>query len=93
MVMMMVTIQPNCSNITPVILYHGKRKENRYKGKGRGDYRNRYLTGAVMVHFWATASFDVVVMFSNTTIASSTTIPMATERELRDNVERAIGKS
>ena len=77
--MMMETIQPNCLNITPavpLIMVSGRNTANIVKVDAMTDSCTSWVACTA-----ASLGFEprsmCVVMFSNTTMASSTTIPMA----------------
>ena len=88
MAMMIHIIQPSCLNITPAIpdiMVSGKNTANMVIVDAITDTATSLV--ACMAACLGLAPRSIwVVMFSNTTIVSSTTIPMAMVSELRDMI-------
>ena len=84
--MMMLTIQPNCLKRIPAIpltIVKGRNTANMVRVEATTEIATSLVA-------WTAACLGIlprsmwVVTFSNTTIASSTTIPMAIESELSE---------
>ena len=86
--LMMATIHPNCLKISGHSAHHGKGDENGQQGKCGSYDGNGDLVGRINCRRFGLCSPSIcVVMFSNATMASSTTIPMAM---LRDDSEMML---
>ena len=90
--MMILTIQPNCLNripAMPVTIVNGRNTANMVRVEAITEIATSFVActaacfGALPLSIW-------VVMFSSTTIASSTTMPIAIDSELNEIIFKVL---
>ena len=85
-IMMILTIHPNCLNkipAIPVTIVNGKNTANIVRVEAITEIATSFVACTAACFGWLPRSIWVVT-FANTTIASSTTIPIAIESELNE---------